>query len=91
MAQVFEFQTQRFFQTVEFQDYWWTGITGAGNFTGISACPDPFAGVADLCQVTQVWFSQPASGGPVANFTVRKKNDGVAMAFFAASVLVRSS
>ncbi|MGH7486912.1 MAG: hypothetical protein ACREMY_15125, partial [bacterium] len=90
MAEVIKFQSSRLFQAEEFGDWEWTNVAGAGNFTGICAVPDPFDPVVDVCQVTQVWFSQPASGPPVTRFTIRKvRSAGGAMLFFVAGLLVR--
>jgi hypothetical protein len=83
MAEVNKYVSQRFYQDVEYQDYFWEGVAGAGNYTSVIAVPDPFGGVVDLCQVTQVWFSTGSSGLPVIHFTVRKiRNEGGAMVFF---------
>ena len=88
MAEVNKFQSSRLFQAEEFGDWNWTGVAGAGNFTGICAVPDPFDSPVDLCQVTQVWFSQPPT--PLTNFTVRQiKSTGGPLAFFVAALFVR--
>lgn len=90
MAEVIKFQSSRLFQAQDSLNWFWNGVAGAGNFTGICAVPDPFDPVVDLCQVTQVWFSQGSSGGPVTNFTIRKARPGGAgMNFFVAALFVR--
>ena len=88
MSEVIKFESSRLFQAEEFGNWKWTGVAGAGSFTGICAIPDPFDPV-DLCQVTQVWFSNLETP-PVTHFTVRKiKNAGGPMAFFVAALHVR--
>lgn len=90
MAEVIKYQSSRLFQADEFTNWHWTGVAGAGNFTGICAVPDPFDPVVDLCQVTQVWFEQPASGPPVTHFTVRQvRSAGGGLNFFVAGLFVR--
>ena len=88
MAEVIKFQSGRLFQAQEFLDWFWGGVAGAGDFTGVCAVPDPFAGGPQACQVTQVWFSQPGSGAPVTNFTVHKLSGGT-LPFFVAALFVR--
>jgi hypothetical protein len=90
MAEVIKFQSSRLFQGEALAGWQWTGVAGAGNFTGICAVPDPFDPVVDLCQVTEVWFSQPASGPPLTHFNIRKiRSTGGGMLFFVAALLVR--
>jgi hypothetical protein len=90
MPEVIKIQSQRLFQAPEFLNWTGTNMAGAGNFTGVCAVPDPFDPVVDLCQVTQTWFSQPASGPPVTNMTVRKlRPDGHGMNFFFAVLFVK--
>ncbi len=88
MAEVNKFASQRLFQAGDFGDWQNVhGVAGAGDFTGVCAVPDPFAGVPQACQVTQVWFSQ--NGGlPVTHFTVRKLSGGT-LIFFVAYLFVR--
>jgi hypothetical protein len=88
MAEVIKFQSSRLFQAESSAVWFWTGVAGAGNFTGICAVPDPFDPVVDVCQVTETWFSQPASGGPVTNFTIRKVRNG-GLNFFVVALHVR--
>jgi hypothetical protein len=90
MAEVIKVQSDRLFQAQEFLTWFWTDIASAGNFTGICAVPDPFDPVVDVCQVTEVWFSQPPSGPPVTNFTIRKvRSAGGGLLFFVARILIR--
>jgi hypothetical protein len=91
MPEVHKFTNPRLFQAEEFASWVWPGVpAGAGNFTWICAVSDPFDGVVDRCQVTEVWFSQPASGLPLTFFTTRKiKPGGGAMAFFVAGLHVK--
>lgn len=90
MAEVTKFQSSRLFQADEFAGWQWAGVASAGNFTGICAVPDPFDPVVDLCQVTEVWFSQPASGPPLTFFNTRKiRSSGGGMLFFVAALFVR--
>jgi hypothetical protein len=88
MAEVIKFQSGRLFQSQEFLDWSVGGVAGAGNFTGVCAVPDPFAAGAQVCQVTQVWFSQPGSGAPLTHCTVRKFSGG-SLPFFLAYLLVK--
>ena len=88
MAEVIKFQSGRLFQSQEFGDWFVGGVAGAANFTGVCAVPDPFAAGAQACQVTQVSFSQPGSGAPVTNWTVRKLSPG-SLPFFIAVLLVK--
>jgi hypothetical protein len=88
VAEVIKFQSGRLFQAQEFLDWSVGGVAGAANFTGVCAVPDPFAGGAQACQVTQVWFSQPGSGAPITNWTVRKLSGG-SLPFFIAILFVK--
>jgi hypothetical protein len=88
MAEVIKFQSQRLFQAQEFGGWETHGVSGAGNFTGVCAHPDPFAPAPQACRVNEVSFTQDVSGAPKTSFTVQKFTGG-SLVFFVAYLFVR--